>query len=324
MKKILLVVLVSVLSFSASAQVTPNLHLNLPTYGTPNWNVLLNQNFSILDSYLSGMTPLNISITGNAGTATALQNTPTFCSLPQVATGINVYGNAYCTEPSNITGNAATASFATTASASNHVPTQCPTGQFSTGDSTTWAANCAQVQYSQIGGAPAIPSTIYYQSIQTNTTPLTPQRNNLNFSTAFNVTDDPGNVSTDVDLAPSGVAPGTYCQATVNAQGIVTSGIPCGGITGDQYASGSCVTTPSVVNCVATITWGVAYGDANYYVVCMPEVLIGIDDNVPSAATADGPIFSLLSQVASGITVSVYNGDAGTNLNVISCSAHHP
>jgi hypothetical protein len=42
--------------FLAHAQTTPNLNLNIPIPGTEtnNWKTLLNNNFSSLDSYLSG------------------------------------------------------------------------------------------------------------------------------------------------------------------------------------------------------------------------------------------------------------------------------
>ena len=50
----------------------------------------------------------------------------------------------------NLTGNASTAS------ASNHSPTQCTSGLYSQGDTAAWAANCAQVQYSQLGAIPAL------------------------------------------------------------------------------------------------------------------------------------------------------------------------
>jgi hypothetical protein len=50
---------------------------------------------------------------------------------------------------SNTSGNAATA----TAAAGS--PTQCSSGQYATGVTTLWAANCAQVAYSQLSGAPA-------------------------------------------------------------------------------------------------------------------------------------------------------------------------
>ncbi len=52
------------------------------------------------------------NVTGNAATATALAASPTGCTLPQVAVGVGSNGNAVCAEPSNVTGNAATATVA--------------------------------------------------------------------------------------------------------------------------------------------------------------------------------------------------------------------
>ena len=77
-----------------------------------------------------------------------------------------------------LTGNAATAS------ASDHSPTQCGAGLYSQGDSTTWAANCAQVNWSQLGSVPSF----YYQIAMFNGTPQT-QRPALNFSQRFSLTD---------------------------------------------------------------------------------------------------------------------------------------
>jgi hypothetical protein len=49
----------------ATAQVTPNIGLNTPTYGETNWNVLLNANFTKIDSLLSGGIAIpNLNITG--------------------------------------------------------------------------------------------------------------------------------------------------------------------------------------------------------------------------------------------------------------------
>lgn len=57
MKKLFLLIAIfaSALSY---AQVTPNLGLSLPPQGTQNWNVPMNQNFNLLDQYLSGAIPL--------------------------------------------------------------------------------------------------------------------------------------------------------------------------------------------------------------------------------------------------------------------------
>lgn len=50
----------------ASAQTTPNIGLNIPTYQTQRWDLLLNPNWLALDSYLSGVTPLpnSLRVTG--------------------------------------------------------------------------------------------------------------------------------------------------------------------------------------------------------------------------------------------------------------------
>ena len=48
------------------------------------------------------------AVAGNADTATALAADPTDCTLPNVALGINASGTAQCSQPSNVTGNAAT------------------------------------------------------------------------------------------------------------------------------------------------------------------------------------------------------------------------
>ena len=97
-----------------------------------------------------------------------------------------ITGNETISGTSTATGgyNGALAGNASTASASNHNPTQCATGLYSQGDSTTWAANCAQVNWSQLGSVPSF----YYQIAMFNGTPQT-QRPALNFSQRFSLTD---------------------------------------------------------------------------------------------------------------------------------------
>ena len=47
------------------SQTTPNIHLNLPSYNNPNWNVPVNSNFSMLDYFLSGNSTIpGLSISG--------------------------------------------------------------------------------------------------------------------------------------------------------------------------------------------------------------------------------------------------------------------
>ena len=70
MKRLLVLSLLAASVIPALGQVTPNIALNLPNYAAPNWNVPLNQNFTILDNYLGGVNafpnPLKASITGSA------------------------------------------------------------------------------------------------------------------------------------------------------------------------------------------------------------------------------------------------------------------
>lgn len=69
-KRVLFAWIIFVLCEVSFAQVTPQIGLNLPNYATPNWNVPLNQNFTILDNYLGGVNPfpnpLQANITGSA------------------------------------------------------------------------------------------------------------------------------------------------------------------------------------------------------------------------------------------------------------------
>lgn len=63
-----------------------------------------------------------------------------------------VAGDLPSTISSNTTGSAGAAAAATTS------PAQCSSGQYATGVTTVWAANCAQVAYSQLSGTPSIPT----------------------------------------------------------------------------------------------------------------------------------------------------------------------
>ena len=64
MKKLLLVIIA--LAASAFAQTTPNIGLNIPSHGTPNWDTLMNSNFNALDNFLSGNATLPaLHLSGN-------------------------------------------------------------------------------------------------------------------------------------------------------------------------------------------------------------------------------------------------------------------
>jgi hypothetical protein len=60
---------------------TPNLNLLLPAFGSGGWNTPLNSNFSSLDSFLSGVTPLPLSIA-------LTQKIATYNGIATVANGV--------------------------------------------------------------------------------------------------------------------------------------------------------------------------------------------------------------------------------------------
>jgi hypothetical protein len=149
----------------------------------------------------------------------------------------------------NVTGNVS--GNAGTASASNHTPTQCGSGLYSQGDTPSWAANCAQVLWSQLGSIPSF----YYQTVQEVGSALA-QQAVLNFDGTVAAT--PGTGKTNVGL-PSVGTPGTYTNPssiTTDAQGRVAgvTSTPATGQTncltsvcagGSTYASGVTYTNSS-------------------------------------------------------------------------------
>jgi hypothetical protein len=115
--------------------------------------------------------------------------------------------------------NQSTSGNAATATASDHSPTQCSSGLYSQGDTTGWAANCATVQYSQLGGS----------------VPTWNQSTTGNAATATTTT---GNAATATALAAT---PG-QCSSGNYATGIAAAGTAnCGAV---QYSQlGGTVTT---------------------------------------------------------------------------------
>ena len=74
-------------------------------------------NLSTVTTALSG----KLDTGGNAVTASALAADPTDCTLPNVALGVNASGAAVCAQPSDVTGNSATATKLATARTINGV-----------------------------------------------------------------------------------------------------------------------------------------------------------------------------------------------------------
>lgn len=117
------------------------------------------------------------------------------------------------------------------------LPSSCTGGQYATILSTTGALSCAQVQYSQINNTP----TLYYQTLQSNTTAQT-QRANLNFSSNFALTDSAGSNRSTVDLASPITANTSGNAATATALTATPSQCSSG-----NYSTG--VTANGTANC---------------------------------------------------------------------------
>lgn len=91
---------------------------------------------------------------GGGGSASI---TPNSCTLPNVATGIDASGTLTCTQPSNVTGNAATATLATAATALAADPANCTNAnEFARGVLASGVAECAQPAFSNLSGTAAV------------------------------------------------------------------------------------------------------------------------------------------------------------------------
>jgi len=107
---------------------------------------------------------------------------------------------------------------ASTASASNYSPTQCGSGLYSQGDTTSWAANCAQVNWSQLGSVPSF----YYQNVQEAGSGLT-QQPILNFDGTVVATNSTGKTSVGLPAVGTSGMYSNPTSITTDANGRVTN-----------------------------------------------------------------------------------------------------
>jgi hypothetical protein len=121
--------------------------------------------------------------------------------------------------------NQSTSGKAATATASDHSPTQCSSGLYSQGDTTGWAANCATVQYSQLGGS--VPT--WNQSTTGNAATATTTTGNAATATALAAT--PGQCSS------GNYATGIAAAGTANCAAVPTALPPNGTASGDLSGS---------------------------------------------------------------------------------------
>jgi hypothetical protein len=234
-----------------------------------------------------------------AGPLTGSPTTPTFRSI----------------DPTDVpTLNQSTSGNAATATAADHSPTQCTSGQYSTGDTTAWAANCGQVQYSQLGGS--VPT--------------------WNQSTSGNAA-----TATALAAAPSTCSAG-YAPTGVTASGAATGCAPMSTATwatngttylsttttqyiGVNYIESGSTTQPwvapragTVQNCTATAN--VAESGSNHYTLSLykngsycsgPQIVLNgaqytaLSDNTHTCAIAQGDLLSWQSAVTGTPTAAL-------------------
>lgn len=343
-----------VASLAALGQSTPYLDLNLPPYASGNWNVPVNQNFSILDNYLGGVTPfpnpLQTNITGTAagalpiagGTITGnLIVDGTFTCLGCAGStfpgaGIpNSNGTTYDTSYSDT--NPIPADFVsilnqnTTGTAANlTAPALLPNGTTAItqtlGDSSQDLAN-DQFVSNTLASPPAYGS----DTPATGTSQFTNLQafgnsaaNNFSIGSSIvlpsSLVGYHGTSGTKVQLSDGTGTPGF--SAVFASDGSITNGtappyVPSATVP-DQFQSGSCSGSS---NCTITITWGTAYPDTSYFVAVTPTSL-----DAHNGADYGAAQWVISSQTTTQIVITV-SGTTGYDSSIaatVNVWGHHP
>lgn len=207
---------------------TPNLDLTLPAAGELDWNVPLNENFVLIDTF-SGTAVVKAptatqKITQPAGTYLSLNALQMFGSVPSIAFGTisGTLGMALSmktlatlsidqTTPGDALGTLACA--IVNVGSGFQINQQAPLNSMLIGNGVSY-----------VGTNTLPPGLVNYQYVKSSNI-LQIVQPTLNFLSPLVASNNSGNLSTDVSLVASGVAAGTYTRAslTVNASGQVTS-----------------------------------------------------------------------------------------------------
>ncbi len=217
---------------------------------------------------------------------------------------------------------------ATTASASNHTPTQCGSGLYSQGETTSWAANCAQVNWSQLGSVPSF----YYQTVQEAGSALT-QQPVLNFDSTMAATN--GSSQTNVGLPSEGTA-GTYANPssiTTDAQGRVTSITPSSSTFVDYYFSIAGCTIPgsggSGVYCTGTVN--ITSSTPSHAALISTDYIPICTESSPNASSEETTGQPASFNITSALTTTGFSYAIGASIagpttaqsTVLYCHIHH-
>jgi len=353
MKKLVILIYLTALASICGAQTTPYLDLNLPPYASGNWNVPVNQNFSILDSYLGGVTPfpnaLETSITGTAagdlpltgGTITGnLVVTGTFTCIGCAGSvfpgaGIpNSNGTSYGTSYNS--GNPIPANFVSTLNQNTTGTAANLTGAALLPNGTTATTQTLGDVSADLATDTFVSNTLASPPAYGSDTPATgtSQFTNLitfgnsaanNFSIGSSIilpsslTGYHGTSGTKVQLSDGTGTPGF--SAVFAADGSITNGtappyVPSASAP-DQFSSGSC---SGVSSCTITITWGTAYPDTNYFVAVSPSAISALASLNPIGAQ-----WTVSSQTTTGAVITIDANGSGTSTSAtVKVWAHHP